>query len=302
MPSEDPDWPRASSLLDPSPGGECTAALFGVPFQNSISPSDADRAPEAIRESLNRYSTFDADAGRSLAGVRIRDLGDLTIPNAPIEELHLAIADEIGSSTAGTAGPFIVLGGDNAITRPAARALLGDLGDRAGLITFDAHHDVRSFYAGPTNGTPVRGLIEDGLPGSAIHQIGLGAFTNSETYRKWADDQGISCITARELRQRGMDEVVGEAIEAVSKVADRIYVDVDLDVLDRAFAPGCPGSRPGGITPDELSRGIEAVAATPRVIGIDFVEFDPSADQAGVTALNAGSAVMAAISGIASRS
>lgn len=301
--TEDPDWPRASGLLESGGGaGDAKAALFGVPFTNSISPSRAELAPAVVREALARFSTFDAFGGRAFDAFRVADLGDVSPTDVPANEAHLALAEAIRSLVDGQSGPFLVLGGDNAITRPALNGILGGESlEGVGLVTFDAHHDVRTFHAGPTNGTPVRGLIEDGLDGRAVHQIGLGAFSNSEDYRRWADEQGIGCITAREVRQVGMAEVVGRAIEAVGEFADRIYLDVDLDVLDRAFAPGCPGARPGGITPDELIEGVSTAASFPGVVAVDFVEFDPEADSSGLTALNAGSAVLAAVSGFASR-
>lgn len=82
----------------------------------------------------------------------------------------------------------MLLGGDNAVTRPALRTPLPDL-STVGLLTLDAHHDVRGFHGGPTNGTPVRGLIEDGLLGAHVVQVGIGDLTNSRAYRTWCDEQ-----------------------------------------------------------------------------------------------------------------
>ncbi|MPZ88630.1 MAG: hypothetical protein GEU81_11270, partial [Nitriliruptorales bacterium] len=197
--TEDPDWIRASTWLagetDQPPPDAPLLALFGVPLsQASISPSQAHLTPAAVRSALRRFSTFAALPGGetvALESVRLLDLGDLDLQDLPNRIAQEVVAEAVGELAVVEGIPMtpdlvILLGGDNALTRPALRALAGDL-SRAGLLTLDAHHDVRGFHAGPTNGTPVRGLIEDGLPGRNVVQIGLGAFSNSAAHRGWAE-------------------------------------------------------------------------------------------------------------------
>ncbi len=195
---------------------------------------------------------------------------------------------------------ILLIGGDNSITRPALKGLTLDL-HRAGLLTLDAHHDVREFYAGPTNGTPVRGLIEDGLPGNHIVQIGVGAFTNSSVYRSWVDERGITVVTAAEARMEGVGPCVERLLNTLARKCDVLFVDLDLDVLDSVFVPGCPGARPGGLSPSELHDAALAAGRHKKVIGIDIVEVDASRDPMGTSVDNAALCLLHAAAGLVMR-
>jgi formiminoglutamase len=187
----------------------------------------------------------------------------------------------------------VVLGGDNSITYGAARGAGAD-----GLITFDAHHDCRDPARGPTNGTPVRQLIEGGL--GRVVQVGIHGFANAEPLARWAREHGVSWFAPSEVRALGIDAVVLEAVARLEG-AGRIWVDVDLDSLDRAFAPGAPGAMPGGLWPADLERAAYLLGRDRHVAGLDVVECDPTADVADVT-VRAGCAVLLAfLAGVASR-
>lgn len=309
---DDPLWPRASGWLTEGGSSDPHApllAVIGAPLaQASISPSRADKTPAAVRAALHRYSTLAAWPGGvtlDLAEVRVVDLGDLDLAgmeNADAQDLVAAGIAEVWDSPALERAPdlLVVLGGDNSITRPALRSSVADLAD-AGLLTLDAHHDVRGFHAGPTNGTPVRGLIEDGLSGTHVHQIGMGVFTNSPAYRAYCDDVGIAVLTAAEARAAGVGESVARGLDALARDCDRLYVDLDVDVLDAAFAPGCPGVRPGGLAPWELLDAAFAAGRHPKVVTVDIVEVDAEADVGGLTVDVAAQCLLAVAAGLAQR-
>jgi formiminoglutamase len=302
--TEDPLWPRASGWLaggGSADRGAPTLTVPGAPLsQASISPSGAHATPAAIRAALHRYSTFDAEAGVDLEAVAVTDLGDLELEGLPNEAAQRAVADAVAGLDP-TPDLLVLLGGDNSITRPALGALGGDRIDRMGLLTLDAHHDVRGFHAGPTNGTPVRGLIEDGLPGGNVVQVGLGALTNSRAYRTYAEEQGIGLITAATARAEGVGRCVARHLDDLAARCEGIYVDLDVDVLDAAFAPGCPGARPGGLAPWELHAAAHEAARHPAVIAIDIVEVDATTDLGGLTVDNAAICLLRAASGLAAR-
>jgi formimidoylglutamase len=196
----------------------------------------------------------------------------------------------------------LYLGGDNAITRPLARSLSPDR-SRIGLITFDAHHDVRTLDLGPTNGTPVRGLIEeDGLSGDHVAQIGIHSFANSAEYRSYCDEQGVTVLTVDDVSLRGIGSVVEDALTVVAVKCDTVHLDIDIDVLDRAYAPGCPGARPGGMSIRDLAEGVRRCARNPKVASIDFVEVDAEADRDGLTLDVMAHLVLAAVAGYTERS
>lgn len=295
----DPHWPRADVWLAQE-SSDPEILVVGVPSSSaSLTPSRADLTPFELRQRLGRFSTLHGEEGIDFAPVPVFDEG-----NWPVSELDMEHMPEVVERLARDlpeVALVLYLGGDNAITRPLVRALAGDLG-RVGLLTFDAHHDVRTLELGPANGTPIRGLIEDGLPGVNVVQIGIHSFANSAHYRAYCEEQGITVHTVAEVAARGVDVVVEEALAHLSVRCDTIYVDVDVDVLDRAFAPACPGARPGGMMVRDLAKGVFSAARHPTVRAIDFVEVDAAADHDGITLDVTATLFLAAVAGYAARS
>jgi formiminoglutamase len=164
----------------------------------------------------------------------------------------------------------IALGGDNSATYAVAQGA-----DAAGLITLDAHFDLRD---GVSNGSPVRRLVEDGLDPARIVQLGIADFANSTAYARRAADLGITVIGLDEVRRRGTADVVVEALEIAGAGGGAIHLDIDVDVCDRSVAPGCPASVPGGLAAWELRSLVRAAASDPRLRSADIVEVDATAD------------------------
>ena len=298
---DDPNWPRAAAWLagDHDPDAALRMAVVGAPLaRGSLTPGHCDRAPAAIREALGRFSTFDIETGIDVRAVAATDAGDLDLATATPEEALGPLDEAVAANLAGS-DAVVVLGGDNAVTRPALRGL-GDL-DRIGLLTLDAHLDLRDTAGGLNNGNPVRALLDDGLPGDHVVQVGIAAFANSGAYAAVASDAGITVITAETARTQGVDGVMAGALEHLAERADAIYVDVDLDVLDRAFAPACPGARPGGLAPMEVRRAARLAGRHPKVRAMDIVEVDPTQDVADVTVLTAASCLLSFSAGLVAR-
>ncbi|MES1201320.1 MAG: arginase family protein, partial [Pseudomonadota bacterium] len=179
----------------------------------------------------------------------------------------------------------MLIGGNNAVTRPAAHAL-GPL-ERVGVLTLDAHFDLRDTDCGLTNGNPIQALIEDGLPGANIAQLGLAPFANTKRAHEKAKAAGIHVVTARECRERGFVHVASEALDRLAARCDRIHVDFDIDVIDRGQLPGAPGARPAGATAQDFFDAARCIAAHPKVASVDLTEFDPSLDVNDLSALTA---------------
>lgn len=297
MPIEDPNWPRADQWLasdDPDP----QLIVAGVPTSvASLSPSAAYMTPGYLRRRLGRFSTFHSELGIDLWQVRVADIGDFEVRDLDMFLMPTALEHRARQLPECELKLFI--GGDNAITRPLVKAVAADRITNIGLLTFDAHHDVRALEAGPSNGTPVRGLIEDGLIGEHVIQVGIHSFANSYEYRRYCNQKGVGICTVTQVEELGIDAVVTEALDILGARCEVIYVDVDLDVLDRAFAPGCPGSRPGGLTVRQLARGVEIAAGHPKVAAMDFVEVDPEVDPDGLTLDAAATVFLSAVAGFA---
>jgi arginase family enzyme len=295
----DPQWPRASDWL--TSGGAVEGprlGIVGVPLsRTSISPSGASATPAAVRAALRRFATFHAGLGVDLEAVCVTDHGDLPVTELEGEAALEAV--DAGIARLPSYDLLVVLGGDNAVTRPAMRTLLPL--DRAGLLTLDAHHDVRGFHDGPTNGTPVRGLVDDGLPGACVVQVGIGDLTNSRVYRSWCEQQGITVVSVAAARGDGVGVVVRRELDRLADYGLSVYVDLDVDVVDRTFVPGCPGARPGGLLPSELLDAAVEAGRHPSVRAVDIVEVDASADPTGVTVDLAAMCLLSVAAGLAAR-
>ena len=298
----DPHWPRASEWLagEHLSGASVRLAVMGAPLRlGSISPGRCDLAPRAIRTAMERFSTYDVAAGVDVRSLAARDLGDLPLAASRPEEAFRPLAEAV-SGTLKACDALALLGGDNSVTRPGVHGM-GQPLDRCGLLTLDAHFDLRDLSAGLTNGNPVRALLKDGLPGANIVQAGIQAFANSQAYADVARAAGITVVGADCIQERGIDAVAGEALGYLESRCSAIYVDLDLDVLDRAFAPGTPGSRPGGLAPWQIRRAARACGLCPKVRVMDLVEIDPERDPDGLTSLAAAACLLAFSSGLAAR-
>ena len=269
--SSDPNWPRANTLLKST---KAELAIIGVPASaTALSPTSAHLTPAAIRDALAKYSTYAGSTDTELQTFGITDLGDISSPD------HADGEARVTTAVAGLLKTYkllLALGGDNSITYSVAAGLFPDL-SKIGLITFDAHHDLRD---GNSNGSPIWRLIEAGLPGENIVQIGLSDFANSGSYARRAKEAGITTIHRAELRNRKMIDVVAQAVAIAGANGREIYVDIDVDVCDRSVAPACPASVPGGISADELRQAANLVARDARVRAIDITEIDAASDTA----------------------
>lgn len=295
----DPLWPRASAwLADAASVERADVDVIGVPSSvASISGSDARSAPSALRLALAGFSPFDSDRNLDLGGLVVADHGDVSLDDTSMIASQHDIVDAARSIE--TTGVRTYLGGDNAITRPLVHAMDRDL-PTVGVITLDAHHDVRRLDDGPTNGTPMRGLVDDGLPGRNVAQIGIHSFANSAAYRAVCEEFGFAIFTMDDVDRRGIEGVVDAALYRLGHV-DVIYVDFDIDVLDRVYAPACPGSRPGGMTPRQLGNAAFALGREPRIVAADFVEVDPARDRDGATIQAMAHTFLSFLAGVASR-
>src|SRR3954468_9131760 len=276
-------WPNLSDLIvrarEAAPVG-----LLGVPLAaGSVTPGACDQSPLILRKTLRRIGRHDVETGRELE-TQIADRGDVELCGPTIEKATPKIRDAVAGS-AEAHDLTLLIGGNNAVTRPGVLGLGGSLNE-IGLITLDAHFDMRDLDQGLSNGNPVRALIEDGLPGANIAQVGLAPFANSRAMHEDAIAAGNLVITIGDVRAQGIAEVVQHALDHVAH-CDALVIDCDIDVIDRAQMPAAPGARPGGMATHDFFWAVRKLASDPRVRVIDFTEWDPSLDFGDLSALTA---------------
>jgi formiminoglutamase len=280
--SENRSWVSIHSLLTPEPGG--AVALVGAPLvRESLTPGRCDLAPNVVRAALKRMSVYDLESRTDLSPLRISDAGDLPVATLTPAESFAPLSQGIGELTRGHA-LTIVLGGHNGVTRPGVHGCGRSL-KTVGLLTLDAHFDLRDTDGGLNNGNPIQALLEDGMSGSRISQIGIAPFANTKKAHGKATRAGISVRTLSECFERGFVSIVCEELERLSGAAQDIYVDFDIDVIDRAQMPAAPGARAGGISARDFFAAARVIAAHPKVRCVDLVEFDPAMDVNAIGAL-----------------
>ncbi|HWD62526.1 MAG TPA: arginase family protein [Humibacter sp.] len=292
---EDANWPRAGrwpSADSLGASARADVAVIGVPtWRTSLSASGGHATPAAVRAAVQRYGTFAA----GVPWPSVVDFGDVVEPDGDGEAEAIAAVRR----AAPVCSLVVALGGDNALTYSVALGAFGDRLGQAGLITIDAHHDLRD---GVSNGSPVRRLLEAGVDGHRVAQLGIADFANSEFYDRRARDAGITIVRRDEFEERSIGDIATQALEVAGAANGPIHVDVDVDACDRSVAPACPASIPGGLSAHQLRRTVRLLASDSRVVSIDIAEVDATRDAPdGRTVRLAALVVLEAIAGFASR-
>jgi len=293
-------WPNLADLLKRDP--DAPVGWVGAPLgTGSVTPGRCDLAPAALRGVLRRIGRYDLSRGKEL-GSAINDRSDVALDGRSIEEATGPLTDAVAASVTAHALTLLI-GGNNAVTRPGVLGLAAASGlplERIGLITLDAHLDLRGLEQGLGNGNPVRALREDGLPGRNIVQVGLAPFANSRAMHEDAVAGGHLLLSVDEVHAHGGRAAAVRAIEALDGCG-AILVDCDIDVIDRAQFAGAPGARPGGISNRDFFAAVRRLAAEPRVRVIDLTEWDPPLDPSDLSALTAGRWLAEVLSGFEAR-
>jgi arginase family enzyme len=290
-------WPNLCDLVVGVEAG-APVGLVGAPLAaGSVTPGACDQAPPLLRQTLRRIGRYDVETRRELA-TRIADRGDVEIAGLSIAEATGPISEAVRYSAA-LHQLTLLVGGNNSVTRPGVLGLGLPL-DKVGLITLDAHFDMRDTHEGLSNGNPVRALMEDGLPGANIAQIGLASFANSRKMHEDAVRAGNLVVTIGEARRMGIALAVDRALDRLGR-CEAIVVDCDIDVIDRSQFPAAPGARPGGMAVHDFFAAVRRLAAEPRVRLIDLTEWDPPLDATDLSALTAGRWVAECLAGFEMR-
>lgn len=296
--TDDPRWPRAAHWLAGSADQSAGAALavLGVPaWRTSLSPTGARATPQAVRAALLRYSTYSTTHDVDVATLAAVDVGDLPDPDLDEDATSDAAADAVRR-----AHLLVALGGDNSVTFAVARGALGPDVRRAGLVVLDAHHDLRD---GVSNGSPIRRLVQDaGLDPTHVVQVGIADFANSAEYGRLARDWGIRVMSREVVARRGIAACMRDALDIAGRSGGPVYVGLDVDVCDRAVAPACPASVPGGLSARELRVAAHLAGLHAQVRAIDITEVDAAADPPdGRTVRLAALCLLEAAAGLAAR-
>ena len=277
-------------------------AVVGVPFDAGVSYRPGARfGPAHVRESSRLLRPYNPAADvEPFAAQQVADAGDLAVNpfdlHAAIEQVHAGARDLLERS-----GRLLTIGGDHTIALPLLRAVTEKHGGPVAVVHFDAHLDTWDTYFGAeyTHGTPFRRASEEGLIDreASMHIGTRGPLYSTQDLGDDAD-LGFQIVPSVEMDDLGARGVV-ERIRA--RVGDRpVYVSVDIDVLDPAFAPGTGTPEAGGFTSRELLAVLRGLAHV-DLVGADVVEVSPVYDHAEITGIAASHVLYELLSAMAPR-
>lgn len=253
--------------------------IMGIPLDETTSFRPGARfGPSATREASVALEEFSLRQKRNLFADNYYDAGDLVLPVGNVKEA-IAVIKNVAKSVLENGQNFMAIGGEHLITYPLVHAMLEKYPDLV-VIQFDAHADLRSRLSGTrfSHGTVMRRVIEVLGPGR-VYQLGIRSADESEL----KETQGFSEIHFYKVL---------EPLESiVPRIGDSpVYLSIDIDVADPAFAPGTGVPEPGGITSQELLDAVSYLSGS-NIVGADLVEVAPAYDNTGQTGLLAAAVV-----------
>lgn len=255
--------------------------VFGVPFDvTSTFRTGARFGPNAIRQASLNIETYSFRTGLDVEDLQLHDLGDLNISTdtrKTLRMLELVTRDIVRAKKTP-----VVIGGEHTVTLGIVRGL-GAEASKTAIVSFDAHLDLRNEFLGLklSHTTFMRRTSEEAKPAKII-EVGTRAVCKEEL--AYAKTAGIEFFTAQRIRGEGSGQIGKQLRQRLAKFK-RVYLSVDMDVLDPAYAPAVQNPEPDGLSISDLLN-ILAHVCDDRVVGFDVVEIAPNYDQ-GASAIQA---------------
>ena len=277
-------------------------AVVGVPFDSAVTYRPGARfGPSHVRESSRLLRPYNPAQDVNPFGTQqVVDAGDIAVNPFAIEEA-LAQIETGARDLLERSGRLLSVGGDHSIALPLLRAMKAKHGEVA-VVHFDAHLDTWDTYFGArnTHGTPFRRASEEGLlDQTGCMHVGIRGPLYAASDLVEDAELGFQIVSSPEMDDLGVKGVLERIRE---RVGDRpVYVSVDIDVLDPAFAPGTGTPEAGGLSSRELLAILRGFAGL-RLVGADIVEVAPAYDHAQITGIAASHVAYELISAMAPRS
>ena len=296
---------KVDLVLDPSELPGADVAIVGAPMDEYVTNRPGARfGPREIRTAYDGGgpSAWHMDLGIDpFVELRIVDHADASVVPGDPALSHVAIEAAVGRIMDAGVIP-VVLGGDHSIAYPDIKAVAARLGTDLAVVQFDTHTDTatQNWGVASAHGTPFRHLVDHGIiRGPRLVQIGLRGFWPFREEFDWMRSAGVRWHRMEEILDRGIDPVVDSVLEEIEG-ASHLFLSVDIDVLDPAYAPGTGTPEPGGMSTRELLRAIRRLTRERGLAGMEVVEVSPPYDHAGITAMAAHRTILEALSGLAS--
>jgi agmatinase len=267
------------------------AAFLGFPFEGgnqAVERPGSGNGPQALRIASTMATPWSFEWDIDLfEAYGLVDCGDAPMAVGDLARTHELVGEAITQILEAGAIP-ITIGGDHSLVVPGARALSSHLGGdrRMGYLQIDAHLDASDDIAGQRD-TNCSGLVRaEELPNVAVENMAIIGIRGTINVREWWDEvrrREIPVYPMSDVRDRGLEVVAEEALDRVWDGVDGVYVSLDTDSIDAAYAPGTTGPEPGGFTSVEILR-LARMIGTRGLTAVDNVELCSVYDRSGVTA------------------
>ena len=259
-------------IVSPNENSEPVATIFGVPFDSTHSYKPGCRfGPDTIRDAFNNIEIFQPEFGVDLETANITDLGNTKHTVVATEMLQMV--ENITTELKKQNKQIIILGGEHLITLGSFSCFSKD----TGYVVFDAHYDLRDQYADIklSHAAYLRRLVEKRGSENIVH-VGARAFVKEEL--AFLNDNKIRTVSDKEIRDGNGPKL----LQDITSTFDNLYLSIDLDVLDPAFAPGVGNPEAVGISSRELY-DLVTTLQNKKIVAADIVELNPTYDN-GATA------------------
>lgn len=293
-------------VLDPTVLSGADVAILGAPMDDMVTHRPGTRfGPRAIRTAVDgggQARMYHMDLGVDPFEVlNVVDHGDASVRPGDAVASHAAIAEAVGRICEAGVIP-VILGGDHSIAYPDIKAVASRLPHGSvAVVQFDTHTDTatENWDVKYAHGTPFRHLIDENIvPGNRLIQVGIRGYWPFPEEFEWARSKGVRWHRMEEVTLRGIDKVIDSVLEEISD-AEYLFLSVDIDALDPAYAPGTGTAEPGGMTTRELLRACRRLVLEKKLAGMDLVEVSPPFDHAEITAMAAHRVVLEVLSALA---
>ncbi len=255
--------------------------VFGVPFDvTSTYRTGARFMPTAVREASLNIETFSFRAGIDVEDLPLHDAGDLhvsTDTKKTVDMTKLVVADIL------SAGKIpVAIGGEHTITLGILKGY-GEKAKKTAVVSFDAHLDLRKEYAGlKLSHTTFMRLVNEEVKPAKIIEVGTRSVCKEEL--AYAKKTGVEFLTTQQIKQEGVESAIAQLKQKLTPY-ENVYLSVDMDVVDPAFAPAVQNPEADGISTSKLL-DIVCALCDKRVVGFDVLEIAPAYDQ-GISAIAA---------------
>jgi len=283
-PFPDPNLKWMSNVVKQWDGvSKADAGILGIPFDRGVVShrQGARFGPRGVREAFYGNTDYCVDHDVCYSDMSLVDLGDVEVDVKGYQETHKRV-ESVAEKVYSTGIKVMAIGGDHSLTSPIIKGVCRNLpkGGKLGVIDFDSHFDIRSGWD-ENSGLWAREILEiEGRPvdGRNLVQIGVHGYVYSRYYREQVKRYGLTSYTPLDIRRKGMEAVIDEALEIATDGVDALYLSVDIDAVDQTFAPGTNAPFPAGLYPQDLLVAVFEIARHPLIKGMDLMEIAPPLD------------------------